>query len=175
MRKLTLTAALLAAATLLGFPAPAEATLAGYRWRDSTVCVEDHINDGKWPGRQAVERWDAVPDLRFLYRKDCDNYRQRIELRASSEGRNGRYGYAHWWYTDRTHDYLLRGKITMNSSYLGELNWADRRSAVMHELGHLSGLEHTSRSSSLMNINQWRSHDNPTDYDKSQIERRYPW
>lgn len=155
---------------------PAEANLKPYRWRHSTVCVEDHIHDGRWPGKSAVYRWDKVPDLRFVYRRDCSAYRQEIILRSRYEGYNGRYGRTYIRYNSSK--YITRAVITMNDSYYGKYRmkyWSNRRSGIMHELGHASGLAHTSRYKSLMNIYHWHRWNYPTWYDKREVERRYPW
>lgn len=172
----TVAALSVAAGLMLVFAGPAEANLASYRWHYGTICVEDHIHDGRWPGKSAVYRWDKVPDLRFVYRKDCSGYRQEVILRSRYMGSTGYYGKARVWYND--HKHITRATITMNDSYYNRYKmrwWGNRRSAIMHELGHVSGIKHTSYWKSLMNIYNFHKFDYPTWYDKREIERRYPW
>lgn len=177
-RLLALIALVVVTAGLVIVPvgSPAEANLSPYRWRRGTICVEDHIHDGRWPGKSATYRWSHVPDLKFVYRKDCDNYRNVIKLRSRYEGRNGRYGSARWWYNDNNR--ITRATVIMNDSYYGRGKmryWKGRRAGIMHELGHVSGLRHTGRSKSVMNIYNFYKFNYPTWYDKREVERRYPW
>jgi hypothetical protein len=171
-----LVAAALATGLVVATPQPAQATLSAYRWQYRTVCVEDRTSSSVWPGYSATVRWDAVPDLRFVHRRagGCEGYRQVITLRSAWKGYDGYYGWTYRWvWTGST--YLSRVTIVMNDTYRYRLGWADRRSAIMHEFGHASGLAHTSRWESLMNTASWWRWDYPTWYDRREVERRYPW
>ncbi len=156
--------------TLLGViaPEPAHAALAGHRWKTGTVCVVDKTGN-RWPVYSATRRWTRVPDLSFRYASWC---KQKVYIYERWSSRY-EYGYAlPYVWSDNTIAYC---KIWMNNTYGRRLSWADRRSAIMHELGHCSGIDHTSYSKSLMNTKRWRYYDYPTWYDKREVDRRHPW
>jgi predicted Zn-dependent protease len=46
---------------------------------------------------------------------------------------------------------------------------------ILHELGHSSGLAHDSYWSSIMNPNRFYNYVWPTDYNRRDCERLYPW
>lgn len=161
---------------------PAQAySLAGHRWKTGTVCVIDRTGDGPaWPVSSATTRWSGVPDLTYRYGGDCE---QRVYVYARSYGATGWHGTADAWRWSNHYSgewewlsgdayRVYRCDIRMNDSYY--LSWADKRSAIMHELGHCSGLDHTG-SYALMNIYRFHRYDYPTSDDKAGIERRYPW
>jgi hypothetical protein len=169
---------LIVAASLLATATPADATLAGYRWARSTVCVADHTGS-RWPVDSATYRWSTVPDLQFYYGRTCS---QQITVVEAYYGRSGhwyrRAGESVIWLQPDvwgTTDKILRVTIRLNNSYISRLTWANRRSLIMHELGHSSGLAHTSYRTSLMcpSTMYWWSY--PTSYDKSETDRNYPW
>ncbi|MGH7774453.1 MAG: matrixin family metalloprotease [Candidatus Binatia bacterium] len=184
-----LTLAAIIGTSLLGAE-PAEATQAHYRWKYDKVCVADYT--GPWPVDSATYRWDAVPDLQLVWRigaSACPSGYQRIYVH---EGNYGRASYcagtyvawggcaeAHLYASDGTWEWLgdayrmYSCKIRMNNYYYW--NWDDKRSLIMHEIGHCLGLDHTTYWSSLMNTNRWYYYNYPTAYDKSEVEKRYPW
>lgn len=171
-------------------PDPAEATQANYRWKTGSVCVIDHTGS-RWPIYSATYRWTQVPDLSLQYGSRCTSRHkeQAIHVYEGWYGSNWhggqKYGYATaWLYTHKTYgDWewmgdayrMYRCTIQLNNTYGRYLSWADRRSVIMHEMGHCSGIDHTSYSASLMNTNRWRYYDYPTWYDRREVERRYPW
>jgi hypothetical protein len=175
-----------AVAATLPLASPTSANLSTYRFKYSTVCVVDHTGS-RWPIDTAVSRWTAVPDLSFRYGVTCGQQVHVYEGWYGSNWHGGRYyGWTTpWLYSHKTYGSYeklsdgtwreYRCTIAMNNTYGVGLSWADRRSAVMHELGHCTGLAHTSRTDSLMNIYHWRDYNYPTGYDKSETERRYPW
>lgn len=152
---------------------PAHASISKYRWHYPSVCVEFIAWESKWPGSSAVDRWDNVPKLDFAFRGQaggCDAWSQEITVRQYSKA-DGRYAYMkryHWTGTV----WISRCLIYLNNYYRPKY-WADRRSIIMHELGHCSGLNHTSKYRSLMNIYTVFKWNYPQDFDKSEVRRRH--
>ena len=166
------------AATLLATATPAQATLAGYRWARGTVCVLDHTGS-RWPVDSATYRWSTVPDLQFYYGRTCSQQVTVVEGYYGTSGHwSGRAGEAVIWLEPDvwgSTDKILRVTIRLNRSYLYRLTWANRKSLVIHELGHSSGLAHDSYWSSVMNPNRFYNYTWPTDYNRRDCERLYPW
>jgi hypothetical protein len=100
---------------------------------------------------------------------------QTITVRSSWQGDTGYYARTHIRAQDDRPWLFARVEIRLNDSYRSRLNWDDRRSVVMHEIGHALGLAHNSRSDSLMNVYRTFRFNYPTAYDFAEIERRYPW
>jgi hypothetical protein len=162
-------------------PEPARAytlSSANYRWKTGTVCVLDRT-EGRWPVPSATSRWSGVPDLTWSLGSACS---QKVYVYAKHYGSTGWYGHTvPWLYTEKTSgDYewlgdawrTYRCTVRMNLSY--SLSWSDKRSALMHEFGHCSGLDHTG-SYALMNTSRWRNYDYPTSDDRDGVDARHPW
>jgi hypothetical protein len=163
---------ILTAGSVVALSVPAEANLLPYRWSTGLVCVEDHVSS-HWPIGSATSRVSGVPDITLVLRGDCSAYKQRIKVYEYSAA-DDLWAKVTWWYYAGTNRLALV-KVYVNNRYRGELNWADRRSVLMHEELHGLGLAHTSYCCSLMNVYRWRRYDYPTSYDKREVERRYPW
>lgn len=170
---------------------PAEANLANYRWKYGKVCVVDKT--GPWPVSSATYRMDKVPDLKLVYRtraSDCP-YSQRVYVYDGNYGAKANCAgtYMSWGGCAEASLYSSTGKwewlgnayrmykckIRLNNYYRYKWGWSDRRSLAMHEIGHCFGLDHTPHSSSLMNTKRWKYYNYPTSFDKSEVDRRYPW
>lgn len=165
-------------ATLLTTAIPANATLAGYRWARGTVCVADQTGS-RWPVDSATYRWSTVPDLQFYYGRTCS---QQVTVVEAYYGRSGHWyrraaEAAIWLEPDvwGSKDRITRVTIRLNDSYLYALTWTNRKSLIEHELGHSSGLAHTSYYSSLMNPSRMYYYTWPTSYDKRSVDANYPW
>lgn len=157
-----------------------------YRFKYGKVCVIDRTGNA-WPVYSATYRWTKVPDLSFKYGSRCDSRYKRQKVYVyegwyGSDWRGGKnYAWTRCYFYNSSGDYEWLGngwrayycKIWLNNTYRPR-GWADRRSLIMHELGHASSLEHTS-ANALMNIYKWRYYNYPTYDDKRGVERRYPW
>jgi hypothetical protein len=152
----------------------AQANLLGFRWSHSVVCVEDHTGI-HWPVGTATTRMDKVPDIHLVFKSNCSNYEQKIKVYECWCGDTHWWAKTNFWVFTAHPDRLALVKIRLNNTYRGELNWNDRRSVIMHEIGHGLGLAHTIHYKSLMNINTVFKWDYPTIYDKDEVDRRYPW
>lgn len=170
--------------TLLSIPDDAYSyQLTNYRWKYGTVCIINKAGSS-WPVKSAAYRWSKVPDLTYNYGGSCT---QKVFVYSGwygSDWHGGRnYGFTECWlYSNRTSgswEWLgnayrsYRCTIWLNNSYRPS-NWDDRRSVLMHELGHTAGLNHTS-ANALMNIYKWRDYNYPTYDDKAGVEAQYPW
>jgi predicted Zn-dependent protease len=175
MRRVVATIAItVALATAVLLPAPAQANLLAYRWAGSVVCVEDHTSSTAWPTVSATNRWAPAADIHIFARRDCGSW-QTITVRSSYQGANGYYARTRIFYQPDKPWLFHHVVISINESYRSRLNWGDRRSVIMHEIGHALGLAHNSRSDSIMNVYRAFRFDYPTGYDFAEIERRYPW
>ncbi len=168
--------ALAAVAGSLALPAAsANASLEGWRWSGSTICVVNNTYSSYWPVATVIYRYDKAADLHVVSAGDCSSYSQKIWVsRYSSD--DGRCGVTTVWMDE--YKRVRYARVQLNTHYSSCLSSGTRRAHVLsHEIGHAIGLAHTSRNDSVMSVSTW-SYDHvpyPTSYDYSEIERRYPW
>lgn len=137
----------LIAAAVVGRPAAAHAAQLApdsARWGNRTVYVVNHAGSG-WPVAVATWEWNRGGVVHLVRVPSCTG----TGCLTISRGGCTQSNYDGQTFVVARHGYLLAANVSLCSRALGD-SYAKRREIVIHELGHALGLNHDTRTTSIM-------------------------
>lgn len=157
-------------------PVPADYNGMG-RWPgpSPTVCIEDHTgsvgNTGAgFPVRQAVDEFEDLP-ITLVVETDCRGYGNVVDVVTVNDRDSA---HSAWTRTERDDNgRYTSGRVELNLAQAFRLDPRGWRLVLVHELGHIAGLEHTFEGESVMHPLTYTDVDGLTDTDRDQIRQLY--
>lgn len=137
------------------------------RWAERVVYIEDHTP--RWPVAAAVKEWNAAGSgIRLVRVAECYRRTPCVQVRGRWAAD---YSYAATTYVTATQGRIIDAGVTVNRRY-NPWPWVTRKGTIVHELGHVLGLRHDTRSTSVMYPTLYTTR--VTAYDAGLLRRLYP-
>nr|AIA15237.1 Matrixin [uncultured bacterium] len=176
MRKVVAFALAVFAMTI--FASPAQANVQPWRWEKPKVYFCDFTDNHAWRVGIAAVQANALPDVEVVYQRGSCPWagtNQVVRFYDYKYGKTDWYGQTSYGLNAKRNRITV-ADVRLNETWAKEYDANDRRRITLHEALHSLGLDHTKRKDSVMYTYVTRLNLlGPTDYDKAEIDRRYPW
>ncbi|MBN9653436.1 matrixin family metalloprotease [Halobacillus sp. GSS1] len=132
------------------------------------------------PIGRATSRWRAVSGASiYPYFDSTWSSSNQVHVSYAPSAQNSFYGYILPYdssgnlLADYDYGTVASGKIRLYSSKVDGLSTSGKTSVLLHEMGHILGLDHPSGQYSIMDKSDVFDLQYPTSYDKSELASKY--